>query len=126
MHEKIGKLNKQVEQYLIEGVLIEEYVLKNISTLLKFMKECNICLKWIILHTSELPVGADINKRCKQMLQLVITDSQYNPAEVFKLLLNTAQFEFNLKEVCFFLSKEKNKMIFLFTIDCEFIIIGKI
>ena len=99
IHEKIGKLNKQVEQYLIEGVLIEEYVLKNISNLLKFMKECNICLKWIILHTSELPIGADINKRCKQMLQLVITEVHYNPAEVFKLLLNTAQFEFNLKEV---------------------------
>jgi WASH complex subunit strumpellin len=66
MNEKISKLNKQVEQYLIEGVLIEEYVLKNISTLLKFMKECNICLRWIILHTSELPIGADINKRSKQ------------------------------------------------------------
>jgi hypothetical protein len=34
------------------------------------------------------------------MLQLVMNESQYNPAEVFKLLLNTAQFEFNLKEVC--------------------------
>lgn len=101
IHEKLGKLNKQVEQYLVEGVLVEEYVLKNISTLLKFMKECNICLRWIILHTSELPIGADVNKRCKQMLQLVITDSQYNPADVFKLLLNTAQFEFNLKEVLF-------------------------
>ena len=100
MHDKIGKLNKQVEQYLIEGVLMEEYVLKSISLLLKFMKECNICLRWIILHTSELPIGAENNKRCKQMLQLVVTDTQYNPAEVFKLLLNTAQFEFNLKEVC--------------------------
>ena len=97
---KIIKLNEQVEQYLIEGVLIEEYVLKNISTLLKFMKECNISLRWIILHTSELPLGADINKRAKQMLQLVISEVHYNPAEVFKLLLNTAQFEFNLKEVC--------------------------
>ena len=101
MHTKIGALNKQVEQYLIEGVLLEEYVLKNITTLLKFMKECNIYLRWIILHTSELPIGADNNKRCKQLLQLVVTDTQYSPTEVFKLLLNTAQFEFNLKEVCF-------------------------
>ena len=99
MYEKITKLNKQVEQYLVEGVLVEEYVLKNISVLLKFMKECNITLRWIILHTSELPVGADINKRCKQMLQFVITESHYEPGAVFKLLLNTAQFEFNLKEV---------------------------
>jgi WASH complex subunit strumpellin len=101
IHDKIGKLNKQVEGYLIEGVLVEEYVLKNISSLLKFMKECNICLRWIILHTSELPIGADINKRCKEMLKLVMTDTQYIPSDVFKLLLNTAQFEFNLKEVCF-------------------------
>jgi WASH complex subunit strumpellin len=117
IHDKIGKLNKQVEQYLIEGVLIEEYVLKNISILLKFMKECNICLKWIILHTSELPLGADINKRCKQMLQLVITDLQYNPSEVFKLLLNTAQFEFNLKEVClsnFFFDQKKRFCLCVF------------
>lgn len=99
IHEKIGTLNKQVEQYLVEGVLVEEYVLKHISILLKLMKECNIALRWIILHTSELPVGADINKRCKQMLQMVITEVHYNPSEVFKLLLNTAQFEFNLKEV---------------------------
>ena len=96
---KIIKLNKEVEQYLIEGVLAEEYVLKNISNLLKFMKECNITLRWIILHTSELQIGADINKRCKQMLQFVITESQYKSADIFKLLLNTAQFEFNLKEV---------------------------
>ncbi|CAF3285967.1 unnamed protein product, partial [Rotaria sp. Silwood2] len=72
------------------------------------MKECNICLRWIILHTSELPIGADINKRCKQMLQLVINESQYNPSEVFKLLLNTAQFEFNLKEIVSLLLTEKH------------------
>ena len=100
IHDKIAALNKQVEQYLVEGVLVEEFVLKSISVLLKLMKECNICLRWIILHTSELPVGADINKRCKQILQDVIRDVQYDPAAVFKLLLNTAQFEFNLKEVC--------------------------
>ncbi|CAF0980049.1 unnamed protein product [Rotaria sordida] len=108
IHDHISKLNKQVEQYLIEGVLIEEYVLKHISTLLKFMKECNICLKWIILHASELPIGADINKRCKQMLQIVTNESQYDPSQVFKLLLNTAQFEFNLKEIVSLLLVEKH------------------
>jgi len=110
IQEKLISLNKQVEQYLVEGVLLEEFVLKTISTLLKFMKECNICLRWIILHTSELPIGADINKRCKQMLQFVLTETQYNPANVFKLLLNTAQFEFNLKEVCRFLNEGKKEL----------------
>ncbi|CAF1162609.1 unnamed protein product [Didymodactylos carnosus] len=107
VYSSIGKLNTQVEQYLTEGVLIEDYVLKNISQLLRFMKECNICLRWIILHTSELPIGADTNKRCKQMLNLTISEAHYNPAEVFQLLLNTAQFEFNLKEIVSQLLVEK-------------------
>lgn len=116
IYEKIGKLNKQVEQYLVEGVLVEEYVLKTISTLLKFMKECNITLRWIILHTSELPIGAEMNKRCKQMLQLVVTESHYEPGAVFKLLLNTAQFEFNLKEVrtdFFFIESKRKRKTFV-------------
>ena len=100
IRDKIVTLNAKVEQYLVEGVLIEDYVLRNISILLKLMKECNICLRWIILHTSELPIGADRNNRCKQMLQMVVREVQYDPAKVFKLLLNTSQFEFNLKEVC--------------------------
>lgn len=93
-------MNASVEKYLVEGVLVEDYVLRNISILLKLMRECNICLRWIILHTSELPIGADRNVRCKQMLQMIAKEVQYNPSAVFKLLLNTAQFEFNLKEVC--------------------------
>lgn len=120
MTQNVLKLNRQAEQYLTEGVLIEDYVLKNISNLLKFMKECNITLRWIILHTSELPIGADVNKRCRQMLQYVITESQYSSAAVFKLLLNTAQFEFNLKEVklkLVFLSSKRKTSYFLFVTD---------
>jgi len=42
--------------------------------------------------------GADGNKRCKQLRDQVLTDSKFNPLHVFQLLLNTAQFEFKLKE----------------------------
>lgn len=43
--------------------------------------------------------GAESNKRCKQLRDIVMQDSRYNPEVLFKLLLNTGQFEFKLKEV---------------------------
>ena len=43
--------------------------------------------------------GADGNKRCRLLRDQVIQDSLFNPEQVFKLLLNTSQFEFKLKEV---------------------------
>ena len=41
---------------------------------------------------------ADYNKICKQIRDLVCSH-KYDPKMVFVLLLNTAQFEFILKEV---------------------------
>ena len=43
--------------------------------------------------------GAENNKRCKQLRDLVAADSKYSPVVLFSLLLNTAQFEFKLKEM---------------------------
>jgi WASH complex subunit strumpellin len=48
-----------------------------------------------------LLLGAEANKRCKQLRDQVLSDSKYSPLAVFQLLLNTAQFEFKLKEVDF-------------------------
>jgi len=48
-------------------------------------------------------VGVEGNKRCRQLRDQVIQDSAYNPESLFKLLLNTSQYEFKLKEVSIFL-----------------------
>lgn len=39
------------------------------------------------------------NKRLRQIKDQVLNDSKYNPKLLFRLLLDTAQFEFTLKEV---------------------------
>lgn len=41
------------------------------------------------------------NKRLRQIKDQILTDSRYNPRILFQLLLDTAQFEFILKEVIF-------------------------
>ena len=43
--------------------------------------------------------GAETNKRCKQLRDLVLAESKFNPEVIFRLLLNTGQLELKLKEV---------------------------
>jgi len=62
---------------------------------------------WLICHTLFcftwlMPgwiIGAENNKRCRQLRDQVIVDSKFNPEIMFRLLLNIGQYEFKLREV---------------------------
>ena len=47
---KISQLDNKIKEYLNEGVMTEEYVLKNIENLLMIMREGNLILRWFILQ----------------------------------------------------------------------------
>ena len=51
------KLIDTLERLLKEGVLREVYVLDNISKLMNVMREANVTLRWMMLHTAALPPG---------------------------------------------------------------------
>lgn len=60
------------------------------------------------------------NKRLRQIKDQVLNDSKYNPKILFQLLLDTAQFEFTLKEVSLSAKteigkKEKRRLLFFKT-----------
>ena len=48
--EKIIDLDNKIKSYLNEGVMTEEYVLKNIENLLTIMRDSNVVLRWFILQ----------------------------------------------------------------------------
>lgn len=48
------KLNIALEKYLQEGVLREDFVLDNIQRLMNVMREGNVTLRWLMLHTAAL------------------------------------------------------------------------
>ncbi|KAL3869567.1 hypothetical protein ACJMK2_042235 [Sinanodonta woodiana] len=96
---KVGKLKPVLDKHLKEGVLIEEFVLDNIAKLINIIRDGNVTLRWLMLHTTQLSPSAEMNKRCKMLREQVLADSKYDPLAVFELLLNTAHFEFKLKEM---------------------------
>ncbi|XP_073257126.1 WASH complex subunit 5-like isoform X2 [Porites lutea] len=92
---KVRSLNVEVVNYLKEGALTEEYVLDHIPKLMNCLRDCNVTLRWLMLHNCEM---FDMHKRCRSLREMVTTTG-YDPRIVFQLLLNTAQFELNLKEM---------------------------
>ncbi|XP_051878865.1 WASH complex subunit 5 [Pristis pectinata] len=91
-------LRQQVQQFLKEGFLREEYVLDHIPKLLNCLRDCNVTIRWLMLHTADLVYDPN-NKRLRQIKDQVLTDSKYSPKTLFQLLLDSAQFEFVLKEM---------------------------
>ncbi|XP_062506598.1 WASH complex subunit 5-like [Corticium candelabrum] len=92
---KVDRLNRQLVKYLKEGTLVEDYLLDHIPQLMNCLRECNVCLRWLVLHTAEVSME---NRRCKLIRDVVLAE-KYNPQQLFRLLLNTGQFEFVLKEM---------------------------
>ncbi|EFA77215.1 hypothetical protein PPL_12424 [Heterostelium album PN500] len=80
-------LNRQVESLLVEGLLVEEYIMDNASKIIGTLRSCNATIRWIMLHT---------NASTKKFRDLVNTGSQ---DDVLQLLLNTAQLEFVFKNI---------------------------
>lgn len=102
---------------LLEGYLNEEFVLTHVTNVIALLRECNIALRWYMLHSAALPpceivliillvnfialsfyVAAESNKRCKNAHELMLQESKFNTKDMFQLLLNTSQLELKIKE----------------------------
>ena len=48
---QIPFMDKAIQGYLVEGVLEREFVLDNVGPLTHAMREANISIRWLMLHT---------------------------------------------------------------------------
>ncbi len=98
------KLLVDTAKLLHEGALTEENILDSTVKVLNVVRECNVTLRWMMLHTTPLKPGAEQIKRCRQLRDQVVASDpraakqQSNKQkDLFKLLLRTSQFEFKLR-----------------------------
>lgn len=98
----------QLQQLLKEGSLNEETVLDQIAKIVNLLREANVTLRWLMLHTAPASSTVELtNKRCKQIKDLIMADAKVDPLNVFRLLLSTAQLELKVKEIYQQLLNEK-------------------
>ena len=92
---------------------MEDYVLDHVPKLMNCLRESNVIIRWLVLHTAESEPNISKfsfqechsvssvsmeNKRV-QLVRGQVLAEQYNHHHLFSLLVNTGQFEFVLKEV---------------------------
>ncbi|XP_065218583.1 WASH complex subunit 5 [Planococcus citri] len=97
--QSLKKGVKQTQQYLKEGALTEERVFEASSKMSSVCRDCNVSLRWLILHTIPHYTVPEMNKRSKQIREQVLSDTKIKQSDLLQLLLNTAEFELNLKEL---------------------------
>lgn len=89
---------RETEEVELAGTLDENAI----GSLVNLVRDCNVTLRWILLHTTSL----NLSKRSRSFQQLVITESKYTEINCLRLLLNTAQIEQDVKQTY----KEVNKL----------------
>lgn len=55
--DQMGKLLIQLRQLLKEGVLTEESLLDNMQKLTNLIRQSNVTLRWMLLHSNPLTLG---------------------------------------------------------------------
>ena len=94
---RVSKLNTAILNLLKQGVLNDDYVLDNVGKLLHVMREANVTIRWLMLHTHREP-RLEAHRLSKSVRDSVVAQG-YKPRELFELLLNASQFEYVLKEM---------------------------
>lgn len=88
---------------LKESELNDVNILNNINEHIGWMRRANVTLRWVMLHTVPLPAHftnvSSVAKRCKTIRENILVELKYDPPSLFKLLLNTSQFELQVREV---------------------------
>lgn len=90
----LKKMLESTRGLLKEGVLNESFLMKNLPKIIKVIRECNFCIRWWILNSSQI-----YTKRSKTLHDIVIESEDFNANELYELILNISQLELCVKEI---------------------------
>lgn len=86
MAEKHAKSVKscfeRLNNYLTDGQLLEDYVLDNVKDLLECLRDSNVTIRWLMLHTN-----------CKSKEFKEVVEKSYEKALLINFILRLAKFE---------------------------------
>lgn len=94
----VPMLTTKTHQLLKEGTLTDDFVLDNISKILNLLLNSNLVLRWLLLHNTDVTFY-DNNKKSKQLKDLVLKESNYDPLKILELLISTAELELKVREI---------------------------
>lgn len=70
-----------------------------LGSVIKLVRDCNVTLHWILLHTALPTFLLDDSKKSRSLRQMVIQETKYTTDNGLRLLLSTAQIEHEVKQL---------------------------
>uniref|UniRef100_A0A2M4ABQ8 Strumpellin n=1 Tax=Anopheles triannulatus TaxID=58253 RepID=A0A2M4ABQ8_9DIPT len=109
--QSIEHLLGRTRNILREGNLTEQKLLDHMPKVMALVRECNITLRWVMLHTGGTTCTFDAaSKRCRQVRELIESEIDFRRGvPLFELLLNTSQLELAVREMLKRLLEEKEE-----------------
>ncbi|KAH3758632.1 WASH complex subunit 5 [Pelomyxa schiedti] len=95
---QVTPLKTELQNYLREGILVEDYILDHINQLLNCARNSNVALRWLMLH---------FISQNKKVSQIVVGRNDITP--ILGLLLDVAQFEWVMNKILTILLDQKGK-----------------
>ena len=86
--KKMQDATKKCEDFLIEGQIRDEFVLDKVDKLMNCVRECNISVRWLMLHRQT------VIKTAQDYINQII-----KPDDILHLLLISSKFEDRLNSV---------------------------
>uniref|UniRef100_A0A182NJL2 Strumpellin n=1 Tax=Anopheles dirus TaxID=7168 RepID=A0A182NJL2_9DIPT len=110
--QSMETLLNRTRSILREGTLTEQNLLDHMPKVMALVRECNITVRWVMLHTSpvtslDMATGASA-KRCRQVREIIEQEIDFRGVVFFELLLNTSQLELKVREMLKRLLEEKD------------------
>ncbi|XP_077250204.1 uncharacterized protein LOC143889756 isoform X2 [Tasmannia lanceolata] len=90
---KVKDLLLELGSVMSDGIISRDFVLNNSQSLLSLVRNCNVSLRWLLLHRSS------IDKKIRDTITLVGTAHAVEEDTLLLLLLKTSQLEFELKQL---------------------------
>lgn len=106
--DSVQMLINKTRALLQEGTITEDYVLDNVNKILNLLLNSNLVIRWSLLHNSEA-IFFDNNKRSKQLKEIVLKESSYDPVKLLELLISTAELELKVREILTKLLENRNE-----------------
>ncbi|CAG0896952.1 unnamed protein product [Darwinula stevensoni] len=116
--QRMQKLIAETSDWLKEGALNENTVLDHMNRILNRMRDCNVSLRWLMLHTATTTPSAESNKKCRQVRDLLLNESKCSSVLLLKFLLNAAEFELKVRDIYKFLLQEKESKWKTYKTEC--------
>ncbi|XP_053677589.1 WASH complex subunit 5 [Anopheles nili] len=110
--QSMDVLLNRTRNILREGNLTEQNLLDHMPKVMALVRDCNITVRWVLLHTSGSSTldmtSAAVSKRCRQVRELIEQEIDFRGVVFFELLLNTSQLELKVREILKRLLEEKD------------------